>query len=73
MVTAGNSIDVLVDGNVTATATSPETGWMPQIIRVPVADGLHALTFRSRQPGIHPPNDGRTLAFGIKNLDFKLE
>jgi hypothetical protein len=71
--TPGNSIDVLLDGAVAATVTDPTVEWTPQSLRIPMPAGLHTVAFRSRQPGVQPPHDGRTVALGIKDLSFELE
>ncbi len=73
LVTPGNSIDVMLDGALAATVTAPTTDWVPETLRVPITPGVHTITFHSRQPGLHPPHDPRTLALGVKDLAFTLE
>ena len=64
-----NSVDLLVDGHVVATQPAAVADWQERSWRVPVSAGVHQSEFRSRQPGVHPPNDDRSLT--ICEEDFR--
>ncbi len=69
----GNSVDLLLDGKPLNTVPLNELGWLPFEQRLPVAAGKHALTFRSRLPGVQPPSETRMIAFGMRDAEFKLK